>query len=317
MSYIDIAKEVFDLEISELLNVKKRIGEEFDEIVELIYKSSGKVVVTGIGKSGIIGKKIAASLASTGTKAVFMNSAEGLHGDLGMINHNDIVLAISNSGNSQEVVGLLLSIENIGAKLIAMTGNLESRLAEAASFVLDIGIEKEACPMNLAPTTSTTAALLMGDALVIALMKQRNFKSEDFAIYHPGGTLGRKLLVKVRDLMKKDIPRVYINDNIKVVLDEILNKKSTMTLVFNMYNQPIGIITDGDIKRAIFNNYDNIDIVYAKSIMSKGFKYIDENEMLTVALDIFEKEDISSLVVMKNDVVTGTINIKDIIDFGI
>ena len=212
---INIAKEVFDLEMIELDKVKSKINEEFARIVELIFESKGRVIVTGIGKSGIIGKKIAASLASTGTNSFFMHSAEALHGDLGMVYRDDIVIAISNSGSSQEVLDILPSIKRIGATLIAMTGNRNSILAKEAEYVLDIGIENEACPLDLAPTSSTTATLVMGDALTVALIKRRDFKPEKFALYHPGGALGRRLLTSIKDLMVTEVPKVTLQTELK------------------------------------------------------------------------------------------------------
>lgn len=316
-NYIDISKDVFDLEINELKKVRDKIGSEIEDAVEMIFESKGRVVITGIGKSGIIGKKISASLASTGTQSIFMNAAEGLHGDLGMIYKDDIVIAISNSGSSQEVLDLLPSIKRIGAKIIAMTGNKNSKLGQAADLVLDIGIEKEACPMNLAPTSSTTATLVMGDALTVSLINKRDFRPEKFAIYHPGGALGRRLLTRVKDLMHTNIPKVEDDASLKRILDEIINKRLTMTMVIDNNNQFVGIITDGDIRRSVFNKYENIKDIKAKDIMSKGFKCIDSNEMLSFALERFEEEKVSALVVLEQESIVGIVTMQDIIDFGI
>lgn len=316
-NYVDLSKEVFNLEIEELKKVRDKIGSEIEDAVEMIFESKGRVVITGIGKSGIIGKKIAASLASTGTQSIFMNAAEGLHGDLGMIYKDDIVIAISNSGNSQEVVDLLPSIKRIGAKIIGMTGNTNSKLAQSSDLVLDIGIEKEACPMNLAPTSSTTATLVMGDALTVSLINKRDFRPEKFAIYHPGGALGRRLLTRVKDLMHTNIPKVKEDANLKDILDEIISNRLTMTMVVDSNKQFIGIITDGDIRRTVFNKYENIKEIKAKDIMSKGFKSISSNEMLSFALEKFEEEKVSSLVVLEKESVVGIVTMQDIIDFGI
>lgn len=317
MKTIETAKEVFDIEIQQLNNLKSKIGKEFEDVIECILESKGRVIVTGIGKSGIIGKKISASLASTGTNSFFMHAAEALHGDLGMVYKDDIVIAISNSGSSQEVIDMLPSLQRIGCTIIAMTGNINSTLAKESNFILNIGVEKEACPLNLAPTSSTTATLVMGDALVITLLKKRNFKPEKFALYHPGGALGRRLLTRVKDLMHTNIPKVEEEASLKEVLDEIINKRLTMTMVFSSCNKMTGIITDGDIRRTVFDRYDNIKELKAKDIMSKGFKYISSNEMLSFALEKFEEEKVSSLVVLEDGNVVGIITLQDIVDFGI
>ncbi|WP_278682479.1 KpsF/GutQ family sugar-phosphate isomerase [Paraclostridium bifermentans] len=315
MNYINIGKEVFDLEIKELKKVRDRIGNEVEQAVELIFNSKGRVVVTGIGKSGIIGKKITASLASTGTQSIFMNAAEGLHGDLGMIYKDDIVIAISNSGSSQEVIDLLPSIKRIGAKIIAMTGNINSSLGQAAHIVLDIGVEREACPMNLAPTSSTTATLVMGDAIAVALIKRRNFKPENFALYHPGGALGRRLLTRVKDLMHTDIPVVYKDTLIKDVIYEISDKRLGMTMVYNNKDEVVGLITDGDIRRSVFDRIEDIKYLKAIDIMTKEFKTIDKNEMANYALDVMDENKISSLVIIQNKKVEGILTMHDLFDF--
>lgn len=315
MNYINIGKEVFDLEIKELKKVRDRIGNEVEQAVELIFNSKGRVVITGIGKSGIIGKKITASLASTGTQSIFMNAAEGLHGDLGMIYKDDIVIAISNSGSSQEVIDLLPSIKRIGAKIIAMTGNINSSLGQAADIILDIGVEREACPMNLAPTSSTTATLVMGDALAVALIKRRNFKPENFALYHPGGALGRRLLTRVKDLMHTDIPVVYKDTLIKDVIYEISDKRLGMTMVYNNKDEVVGLITDGDIRRIVFDRIEDIKDLKAIDIMTRKFKTIDKDEMANYALDVMDTNKISSLVIIENKKVEGILTLHDLFDF--
>lgn len=312
---IDLSKEVFDLEIEELKKVRDKIGNEIEDAVEMILKSKGRVVITGIGKSGIIGKKITASLASTGTQSIFMNAAEGLHGDLGMIYKDDIVIAISNSGNSKEVVDLLPSINRIGCKVIALTGNRNSYLGKRADLVLDIGVEKEACPMNLAPTSSTTATLVMGDALTVSLIKRKNFTPENFALYHPGGSLGRKLLTRVKDLMNTDIPIVYEDTDLKNIIYEISSKRLGVTIVYNNNNEATGIITDGDIRRSVFDNYEDIKSVTARDIMTRNFKYIDKNEMANYALELMEENKVTSLVVLEEKNVIGIITTHDVYDF--
>ena len=252
MDIINYAKEVFDSEIEELKIVRDKINREIIEVVEEILKSEGKVVVTGIGKSGLIGKKIAATLASTGTHSVFMNSAEGLHGDLGMISKEDVVIAISNSGNSDEIVAILPSIKKIGAKIVAMTGNRNSKLGREADYILNIGVKREGCPLNLAPMSSTTSTLVMGDALAAILIKKRDFKPENFALYHPGGSLGKRLLMKVRDVMHKE-DMLPLCDKESIIDDVILtmtDKRLGAVCVMNG-DLMVGIITEGDIRRAL------------------------------------------------------------------
>lgn len=316
MDIMKIGHEVFDIEIGQLEYVKNKLDKNFSDIVELIFESKGRVVVTGIGKSGIIGKKIAASLASTGTNSFFMNSAEALHGDLGMVYKDDIVIAISNSGSSQEVVDILPSLKKIGAKLIAMTGNVNSILAKEAEYVLDIGVEREACPMDLAPTSSTTATLLMGDALTVALIKRRNFKPEKFAVYHPGGALGRRLLTRIKDLMITDIPKVELESELKDIIYEISSKRLGMTLVYDK-GKTIGIITDGDIRRAI-SNCDDLNKLNAKHIMTMGYKKIFSTERATTALEKMQEFKISNLIVVDDkspDVIVGIITMHDLFPF--
>ena len=313
---INIAKEVFDLEMIELDKVKSKINEEFARIVELIFESKGRVIVTGIGKSGIIGKKIAASLASTGTNSFFMHSAEALHGDLGMVYRDDIVIAISNSGSSQEVLDILPSIKRIGATLIAMTGNRNSILAKEAEYVLDIGIENEACPLDLAPTSSTTATLVMGDALTVALIKRRDFKPEKFALYHPGGALGRRLLTSIKDLMVTEVPKVTLQTELKDIIYEISSKRIGMTLVYEN-QKAIGIITDGDIRRSIANCED-LNKLNAEQIMSKGYKNIKNDAKATVALEKMQEFKVSSLVVIdakSSSEIVGIVTMHDLFPF--
>ena len=233
MDFIRKSREVFDQEICELQRVSANIGNEMNDVVELIFNCTGKVVITGIGKTGLIGKKIAASLASTGTLAIFMNSTDALHGDLGMVRKEDIVIAISNSGSSSEIMNILSPLRKIGATIVAMTGNFESPLAKEADYILNIGVAKEACPMNLAPTTSTTATLVMGDALTICLMERRDFKQEQYAVFHPGGALGRRLLIRVEDLMSREIPIVKESDLFKDVIYVISDRRKGMTMVVN------------------------------------------------------------------------------------
>ncbi|MGL5573539.1 MAG: KpsF/GutQ family sugar-phosphate isomerase, partial [Cetobacterium sp.] len=284
-----IAQDLFDKEICELEKVKGKISDSLEIVVNLILNSKGKVVITGIGKSGIIGKKIAATLASTGTLAVFMNSAEGLHGDLGMINKNDIVIAISNSGNSDEVISIIPSIKKIGATLIAMTGNSNSRLGKEADAILDIGVEKEGCPLNLAPMSSTTSTLVMGDALATVLITARNFKPENFAVYHPGGSLGRRLLMKVRDVMHKDLPIAQLTSDMDTVIMTMTKKRLGVVCIVEN-DELLGIITEGDIRRAL-KMKDKFFTLKAEDIMTRDYTYATENIMALDALDLMENRE--------------------------
>lgn len=284
--------------------------------MELILNSKGKVVVTGIGKSGLIGKKIAATLASTGTSAIFMNSAEGLHGDLGMISSNDVVLAISNSGNSDEIVSLLPSIEKIGAKVVAMTGNRNSRLGRAADYVLNIGVTREACPLNLAPMSSTTSTLVMGDALAATLIKRRDFRPENFAVYHPGGSLGKRLLMRVGDIMKKgeEIPLCDKESPIKNVILTMTEKSLGAVCVMNG-DLMVGIITEGDIRRALAKELEFFTYK-AKDIMTRNFTKTDSKSMAIDALELMENRpsQITVLPVVDANKLVGLVRTHDLLN---
>lgn len=309
-----IAQDLFDKEICELEKVKGKISDSLEIVVNLILNSKGKVVITGIGKSGIIGKKIAATLASTGTLAVFMNSAEGLHGDLGMINKNDIVIAISNSGNSDEVISIIPSIKKIGATLIAMTGNSNSRLGKEADVILDIGVEKEGCPLNLAPMSSTTSTLVMGDALATVLITARNFKPENFAVYHPGGSLGRRLLMKVRDVMHKDLPIAQSTSDMDTVIMTMTKKRLGVVCIVEN-DELLGIITEGDIRRAL-KMKDKFFTLKAEDIMTRNYTYATENIMALDALDLMENREsqISVLPVLSDKQIVGVVRIHDLLN---
>lgn len=315
MNYAERAKAIFDKEIEELQKVANLIDPEFDRAVDMIFNSTGKTVVMGIGKTGTIGHKIASSMASTGTTAIFINAAEAMHGDLGMINPTDIVLLISNSGSSQEILNVIAPVKRIGCSLIAMTGNLNSPLAREASVVLNVHIDEEVCPLGLAPTTSTTATLVMGDALTICLMEKRNFKAENYALYHPGGALGRKLLVRVQDKMTIDIPKVNETTPFRDVIYEVSNKRLGMTVVFNDTQKATGIITDGDIRRAI-QRFDDLKNLTAVDFMTHEFKTIGPQQLLTEALEVMDTSNITTLPVINNEEVAGIISIHHIIDFN-
>lgn len=316
MDTIKMAKDLFDSEIKELQRVRDKIDENIEKVVELILNSKGKVVITGIGKSGLIGKKIASTLASTGTHAIFMNSAEGLHGDLGMICPEDVVIGISNSGNSEEVLSLLPSIKRIGASLVAMTGNANSPLGRAAQYILNIGIDREGCPLNLAPMSSATSTLVMGDALAAILIQKRNFKPENFAVYHPGGTLGRRLLMKVKDVMHSGdkIPLVP-NDSTVDELILTMTKKRLGAVCVMHEDKMVGIITEGDLRRAL-GHKEKFFAMKAEDIMTKNFTQVEEDIMAIEALDVMENREsqISVLPVMKDGHLTGIVRVHDLLN---
>ena len=313
----EYGKEVFDIEISELEKVKNRIGSEFSHVVRLINNCTGKVIITGVGKSGIIGKKISSTLASTGTYSVFMHSTEGLHGDLGMINRNDIVLAISNSGNTDEVIAIMPSIKKIGATIIGMTGNSKSKLAKLADYILYIHVEREACPMNLAPTCTSTAALVMGDAISSTLIKLKEFKPENFALFHPGGSLGWRLLTKIEDIMIpfKNCSICKPDDLIEKVIINMTSKCLGATCILDDDNKLIGLITDGDLRRCmqdkkIFFSYK------AKDVMTIDPLAINKDEMAIDAMDMMERRvnRLSVLPVVNSDkTLIGLVRIHDLL----
>jgi len=316
MTYSERAKAIFDEEIQEFQRLKETLDEHFDHVVELVYNCRGKLVVMGIGKTGIIGHKMASSMASTGTSAIFVNAAEAVHGDLGMINKEDVVLLVSNSGATSEILNVIDPLRKIGCLLIAMTGDMYSPLAQGCDEVLPVHVDKEACPLGLAPTTSTTAALLMGDALMICLMEKRKFQAENFAVYHPGGALGRKLLGRVKNCMTTNVPRVQVDTPFRDLVCEMSDKHLGITMV---YEGPkcIGIITDGDLRRAI-QKYNDLHVL-AKDIMTPSYKKICQEALLTDALAIMDKYNITTLAVTEKantDAIIGIISIHHIIDFA-
>lgn len=317
MNFTERSKAIFEQEIAELQKVADNIGEEMNQAVEIIFACTGKLVVMGIGKTGTIGHKIASSMASTGTPAIFINAAEAMHGDLGMVDKKDVVMLISNSGSSHEIIDVIAPLKRIGCRIIAMTGNLNSPLAREAEIILNVHVDKEACPLGLAPTTSTTATLLMGDALTICLMEKKNFHAENYALYHPGGALGRKLLCKVIDEMTTDIPFVTEDTVFKDVIYEVSNKRLGMTVVNNARGIATGIVTDGDIRRAI-QKFDDLKNLKAVDFMTHGFKRITRDNLLTEALALMDNNNITTLPVMESNEsnqVVGILSIHHIIDF--
>ena len=316
MNWKERSKQIFENEIAEFKKMADSIGDEINIAVEMIYACTGKIVIMGIGKTGIVGHKIAASLASTGTPAIFINAAEAMHGDLGMVAHNDIALLISHSGTSSEIVNICAPLKNIGARIIAITGNPNSALAHEAEIVLNVPIEHEVCPLNLAPTTSTTATMLLGDALMVCLMERRQFKAENFALYHPGGALGRQLLSRVKHRMSTTIPHVTTNTSFNDVIYTVSDGRKGMTLVYDN-NNCVGIITDGDIRRAV-QHHENIKTLTAADIMTHSFKHIHQEAMISQALELMDINNITSLAVTdtpdSNNII-GILHIHDIIDF--
>ena len=313
-SIINIAMQVFADEISGINQVCNQIDDDFVAAVNLLLACTGKVVVTGMGKSGHIASKIAATLASTGTPAFFVHPAEALHGDLGMISHNDVVIAISYSGESDELSGILPILRRKSVVIIAITGNISSSLAKMADFVLNVKVNKEACPLDLAPTTSTTVTLVMGDALAVSLLSLRGFKKEDFALSHPGGSLGRRLLTLVDDVMHigEKIPVVKENSTLKDVVLEISKKGLGFTAVLNDNNKLIGVITDGDLRR-ILDRYNELSGITAISLMHSNPKVVEQGELAVKALELMEQYKITGILVVddKRNLV-GAFNMHDL-----
>ncbi|WP_397362249.1 SIS domain-containing protein [Olleya sp. R77988] len=315
-SIISSAKETIKLEGQSILNLSDLIDNDFAEAVELIYNSKGRVIITGIGKSAIIATKIVATLNSTGTPAVFMHAADAIHGDLGLILQDDVVICISKSGNTPEIKVLVPLIKNAKNKMIAITGNKESFLGQQADYVLNAFVEKEACPNNLAPTTSTTAQLVLGDALAVSLLELRGFSSKDFAKYHPGGALGKKLYLRVQDISSvNQKPEVALDTNIKQVIVEISEKMLGVTAVTEN-GKIAGIITDGDLRRML-SKADSFSDLTAKDIMSANPKRIEEDAMAIDAMEIMENNGISQLLVEKDGNYAGVVHLHDLIREGI
>jgi arabinose-5-phosphate isomerase len=312
-----IAKDVILNESFAIQNLASYVDDVFENCIHAILACTGRVVVTGIGKSAIIGNKIVATLNSTGTPALFMHAADAIHGDLGMILQNDIVICISKSGNTPEIKVLVPLIKRRGAKLIGMVGNVDSYLAQSADFILNCTVDKEACPNNLAPTTSTTATLVMGDALAVSLLECRNFGRTDFAELHPGGALGKQLYLKVSDLsVHNEKPQVLLNASVKEVLLEMTSKRLGATAVIDDNNQLVGIITDGDVRRML-NNNDTFQGIHAKDIMSKNPKTIDANEFAVNALKLLQDKNITQVIVTEQHAYVGFLHIHDLLREGI
>ena len=313
---ISVAKQTIETESKAILNLVSLVNHEFAEAVRYIYQSNGRVIITGIGKSANIATKIVATLNSTGTPSIFMHAADAIHGDLGTIQENDSVICISKSGNTPEIKVLVPLIKAIGNKLIAITSNKDSFLGQEADYVLNAYVEKEACPNNLAPTSSTTAQLVMGDALAMSLLDLRGFSSSDFAKFHPGGSLGKQLYLRVSNLTQQNKkPQVTPDTNIKDVIMEISKNMLGVTAVIENAHI-IGIITDGDLRRMMSNN-DSFKGLTAKDIMSENPKTIDNNAMAVAAMELMETNGITQIIAQENGVYCGIVHIHDLTKEGI
>ncbi len=311
-----LAKKTILSESEAIARLADLLTEDFTKAIELIYHSKGRLVVTGIGKSAIIAQKIVATMNSTGTPSLFLHASEAIHGDLGMVQPGDVVICISKSGNSPEIKVLVPILKRFGNTLIAITGNVTSFLAKGSDYVLNTTVETEACPLNLAPTNSTTAQLVIGDALAVCLMEIRDFKSEDFAKYHPGGALGKKLLLRVKDMLEDSHkPMVAPDASIKKVIFEISEKRLGVTAVVEN-DKVIGIITDGDIRRML-NDRDTFSDLTAKDIMTRNPKTIKSTDMVVDAFNILEDFSITQLVVVDQDEYKGVLHLHDILKEGI
>ena len=312
------AKEVLKIEAESILNLIPSVSEDFVRAVDMIFKIKGRVIVTGIGKSGLIGRKIVATLTSTGTPAIFLHPVEGLHGDLGIVTRDDVLLALSNSGETAEINSLVSRTKPIGTPLIVFTGNRRSTLAGCGDIVIDVGVKKEACPFNLTPTSSTTAALAMGDALAIALIGKRNFQEKDFYRFHPGGTLGHRLQARVRDIMisGEGIPRVLTGTPVLEAVEELDRKNVGFVTITDSSNHLMGILTDGDMRRYVKRGIHFKDQII-DDLMTRKPKTVDENETLARTVERMQKDEITALLVVgENRILKGYIHLHDILGRG-
>lgn len=320
MNIEKLACEVFDIEANAILRLKNSLGVSFDRAIDLLYNCNGRVIVTGMGKSGLIGKKIAATLSSTGTPAYFLHPAESTHGDSGIITREDVVIAISNSGETQELLNLLPVIKRFGVPIISMTGKMDSTLARAGEVVLDISVEREACPLGKAPTASTTATLAMGDALAVCLLQKRGFTEEDFLIFHPGGALGKGIKYHVSDLMmteSRQMPVASEDIGFTELVQMISDYKLGMAMLTDKSGRLSGILTDGDIRRIVLKHKD-LDNLCAKDVMSVNPKTVQSKDFAASALHLMEKYSITALAVVDDDNnPVGVVHIHDILKAGV
>jgi arabinose-5-phosphate isomerase len=312
-----IALQTIELEAKSISNLSAFINDDFEKAISALADCRGRVVISGIGKSAVIAQKIVATLNSTGTPSIFMHAADAIHGDLGIVQQEDVVIIISKSGESPEIKVLVPLIKNFGNILIGMVGSMQSYLARQSDIILNTTVEQEACPNNLAPTTSTTAQLVMGDTLAVCLMEKKGFKTEDFAKFHPGGTLGKKLYLRVADLYAdNEKPRVFPFQSLKDVIVEMTQKRLGVTAVTNEGGTLLGIITDGDLRRMLRDDV-KIDKVTAADIMTKNPKTIGPDELAVTALDLLRKKQITQLVVIDNGLYLGIIHLHDLVKEGL
>ena len=316
---IEKGKEVIRMEAEAIQALEERIGEEFQKAVDILLACKGRVIVTGLGKSGIIGQKIASTMTSTGTAAIFIHAAEGLHGDLGAVLKDDVVICISKSGSTGEILNLMPLLKHQKVKIISITGNINSPMAKRSDVVLDASVSSEACPFDLVPTSSTTTTLVLGDALALALFQERGLSVEDFARYHPGGDIGKKYFLKIDDVMRteNDIAKVRENTPIPETIIEITSKRLGATCILDENDSLIGIITDGDLRRQIEQKHD-IWKLYARDIMTSNPKCIQKGVLAVEALYLMEKHSINQLIVVdKNNDVVGMVHIHDLLKAGL
>jgi arabinose-5-phosphate isomerase len=314
---IALAKKTIELEAHSISGLLKFLDKDFENAITIINNCKGRLIVSGIGKSAIVAQKIVATLNSTGTPSVFLHAADAIHGDIGMIQQMDVVMILSKSGDSPEIKVLVPIIKNFKNTIIAICGNMQSYLAKAADFVLNTTVDEEACPNNLAPTSSTTAQMVMGDIIAICLMNLKGFGSDDFAKFHPGGTLGKKLYLRVSDLiLNNEKPVVRPDTLLKEIIIEITKKRLGATVILDKQNKIAGIITDGDLRRMLEKNL-SITTVMAKDIMTKNPKTIDADRLAVDALDIMRKKNITQLVVIENNEYIGIIHLHDLVREGI
>lgn len=315
----DLAKEVLDIEAHSILKLKNSINENFENAIDILYRCKGRVIVTGMGKSGLIGKKIAATLSSTGTPSYFLHPAESTHGDSGIITKDDVIIAISNSGETQELLNLLPLIKRFGVSMIALTGGLNSTLAKTSDVTLDISVEREACPLNKAPTASTTATLAMGDALAVCLLEKRGFSEEDFLVFHPGGALGKGFLFSVAELMIKEdkLPLAHEDALFTDVIELISEKKLGLAIITDKDGIMTGVLTDGDIRRTLIKHHQ-VQNLKVKEVMTVNPKTILPQELAAKALHLMEKYSITALAITNEErKPVGVLHIHDLLKAGV
>lgn len=317
---LDQARRVLDVEIDALTRMRDNLNETFETAISLLENCQGRVILTGMGKSGLIAKKIAATFSSTGTPAYFLHPGEGMHGDLGMLMKDDVVIAVSNSGETPELLQVLPVVKHFKLPLIAMTGNPKSTLARRSDVTLDISVEQEACPLNLAPTASTTNTLVLGDALAVVLMERKGFTPDDFAVFHPAGSLGKRLLLTVEEVMHTgdDLPKVPLSASFKEALVEITSKKLGMTLVIDAAGKTAGIITDGDVRRILTRGDHDLSTLTVEEVYTRNPKTLEKEALAATALAIMEQHKITALAVNNLDGISeGIVHLHDILRTGI